>query len=169
MVTKKHKANKTTKKTILKTIICAIVIIASIGLTSAIVLKTSEPKENTFIPGKISCEVQENYTIKNTGNTESYIRAEIIVNWVDEAGNIYAIKPESTITTGTDWEQSAKDGYYYYTKQIQAEESTTEIISEITTTGEAPEEYKISITILAEAIQAGDDDKAIKDAWGIEI
>lgn len=156
-------------KTIFLVLVCVILIIASIGITSALVLTKSEPKENTYIPGNISCEVQENYSIKNTGNTEAYIRADVIVNWVDSNGNIYAIIPEYTITLGTDWEKSTQDGYYYYTKQVNAQESTTEIISEITNTSEAPEGYSLSVTILAEAIQAGDNQKAIKDAWGVEM
>ena len=149
-------------------LLLGLVILTSIGIgvTLALVLTNTEQKENTFIPGSISCQVQEDYTIKNTGNTNSYIRADVIVNWVDESGNIYAMIPEYTITLGADWEQSAEDGYYYYGKEVEKENSTTSIISDITTTSTAPEGYSLSITVLAEAIQIEDENKAIENAWG---
>ena len=93
----KNKLKK--NKTVLIVLICSILAIASIGITSALVLRQCEAQENILILGNISCEVQTDYSIKNTGNTNEYIRAEVIVNWVDENGNIHAIEPQSTITT----------------------------------------------------------------------
>lgn len=150
-------------------IVCIILAFLSIGITVALNLTSSEPKVNTFIPGNISCEVQEDYSIKNTGNTSSYIRADIIVNWMDESGNIYAINPEYTFELGTDWKQSTNDGYYYYTNEVNEAENTSKIISELITTSDAPEGYSLCINILAEAIQSGDNNKAIENAWGIDI
>lgn len=149
-------------------IICLILAFLSIGIASALILTNSDEKINTFVLGNISCEVQEDYSIKNTGNTSCYIRAEIIVNWMDDEGSIYAINPEYNITLGSDWKQSTEDGYYYYTNEVSETESTTGIISQLTPTSKAPEGYSLSINILAEAIQNGDNNKAIKDAWGID-
>ena len=160
-----RKKQKTKKHSLISFLV--IVTLVSISVSSALILLSTEPKTNTFISGKISCEVQEDYTIKNTGNTSSYIRAEIIVNFIDENNNIYGEIPEYTITLGQDWEQLREDGYYYYKEEVKETESTTGIISEITT-GEVPEGYTLNITILSEAIQSTDGNKAIENAWGIE-
>ena len=99
-IAKREKVKIKTKKnkTMLIVLICSILAIASIGITSALVITKSEPKENILIPGNIACEVQADYSIKNTGNTKAYIRAEIIINWIDEQGNIYATAPENSTT-----------------------------------------------------------------------
>ena len=97
-IAKREKVKIKRNKTMLIVLVWMLIIIASIGITSALVLTKSEPKENILIPGNISCEVQTDYSIKNTGNTNEYIRAEVIVNWADENGNIYAIATQSTIT-----------------------------------------------------------------------
>ena len=150
-------------------ILCIILAFLSIGITMALNLTSTEPKVNTFISGNISCEVQNDYSIKNTGNTSSYIRTDIIVNWMDESGNIYAINPEYTFELGTDWKQSTKDGYYYYTKEVNEAEYTSILMSEFKNISDAPEGYSLSINILAEAIQSGDNNKAIENAWEINI
>lgn len=150
-------------------IICIILAFSSIGIASALILSKSEKKTNEFVLGNVSCEVQEDYSIKNTGNTGCYIRAEIIANWVDGEGNIYGVNPEYNFTLGTHWKQASIDGYYYYTKEVKESEYTSKIISEIINNSARPEGYTLCINILAEAIQSEDNNKAIKNAWGIDL
>jgi len=150
-------------------IICVILAFSSIGIASALILTNSDEKTNEFVLGNILCEVQEDYSIKNTGNTSCYIRAEIIANWMDSEGNIYGVNPEYDLTLGTDWKQSSIDGYYYYTKEVKESEYTSKIISEIINNSVAPEGYSLYINILAEAIQSDDNNKAIEKAWKIDL
>lgn len=71
--------------------------------------------ENTFNPAQISCLVTEefenniktNVSIKNTGNTDAYIRAAVIVTWVDNDGNVYATAPQ----VGTDYNITFSDNW----------------------------------------------------------
>ena len=63
------------------------VIALSIGTTLAFIFTNTGKVENTFNPAQISCLVTEefenniktNVSIKNTGNTDAYIRAAVIV------------------------------------------------------------------------------------------
>ena len=81
----------------------------------------------------------------------------------------YMVQPQKVqLLLGTDWEKSTTDGYYYYKKAVNAEESTTQLVSEITTTGQAPDGYSLSVIIYAEAIQIEENQKAIKDAWRMD-
>ena len=68
---------------------------------------------------------------------------------------------------GIGWEKSA-DGYYYYKQEVEAEDSTTKLISNMETIGEVPEGYTLSVEILAEAIQIENNQKALKDAWKLD-
>ena len=83
------------------------VITLSVGTTLAFIFTNTGKVENTFNPAQISCEVTEefknniktNVSIKNTGNTDAYIRAAVIVTWVNNDGNVYATAPQ----VGTDY------------------------------------------------------------------
>ena len=127
-------------------LVFVILTLVSISITSALVITNTEQKVNTFTPGNVSCKVQEDYTIKNIGNTNSYIRAEVIVNWINENGNIYAILPKYQISLGENWAQSDIDGYYYYNNEVEKEQNTTALLSDVTTNDEAAEGYTMSIT-----------------------
>ena len=142
-----------------------ILAITSIGVTTALILIKTDEKINTFTPGNIACEVQENYSIKNTGNTNAYIRAEIITNWVDENGEIYAVSPDMEITTGDNWSKNQTDGYYYYANEVEANQTTTTLLANTKNNSKVPDGYTLSVTILAEALQASDGDKALQNAW----
>ncbi len=107
----KHKKDcgKSGRKTQVGALALALLILAalSIGGTIAYLFTQSGPKENTFTPSNVACEVKENLSgatksnvqIKNTGNTDAYIRAMIIVTWKDEDGNVYGKQP----VPGTDY------------------------------------------------------------------
>ena len=61
---------------------------------------------NTLLPGKVSCAVEEvvsqdddsttltkqEVTIKNTGDTQAYIRVKVLTYWQDSKGNIVGSK-----------------------------------------------------------------------------
>ena len=59
---------------------------------------------NSFTPSEVTCQVVEEFengvstektgvVIENTGDASAYIRAAIVVNWVDEKGGIAAEAP----------------------------------------------------------------------------
>lgn len=157
------------------------------GGTLAYVVAKTGMVENQFEKVQVSCEVlaeDNEVKLRNTSDVEAYIRAAIVVNWMDEDGNLLGVAPVKT-TAGnsghyaydlneTVWEKDAETGFYYYVEKVAARVGTTDaLLSNITITKpEGFEDYELSIEVLAEAIQAdgvtADGTKtAYQDAWGV--
>lgn len=169
MVNNKTKASLGGVKRIAMLVALVMILTAAIGGTIAYIVTSTNDVENTFTPGKVSCEINEAFTgalkkdvtITNTGNTEAYIRAAIIVTWKStEPGstNTYATAPQEgqyTMTLGSDW-IPGEDGYYYYKSPVPTGESTAALIEkcELKAGVSAPEGYALSVEILADAIQS---------------
>ena len=75
-----------------------VLVLGIVGTTLAWLTDKTKDLTNTFEYAKVSCQVLENVNsdntqktnvrIKNTGNTEAYIRATYVVTYRDKAGNI---------------------------------------------------------------------------------
>ena len=115
--------------------------------------------------GKTKTDVQ----IKNTGNTDAYIRVAVVVNWKTSSGNIWAKAPEAgtdyTLVLGTGWKRG-NDGYYYYSLSVPATDDQQtgideRVIGSFLTirklkdgpTGSDGARCELSVEILASAIQ----------------
>ena len=121
---------------------------------------------NTFTPSHVTTQVVEtldgntksDVMIKNTGDTDAYIRATYVVNWVDYEGKIYAAQPVAgtayTVSVNeTDWTQGA-GGYYYCNTSIAPDGLTPVLVNSITPNNTAPDGYTLQVTIIAEGIQS---------------
>lgn len=150
---------------------------AVIGSTVAFLITNTGPVENKFAYASVSCEVKEafdgntkeNVQITNTGSTDAYIRATYVVNWLDAQGNIVASVPEGysyTLTENPDsrWTKD-NDGYFYYLSPVAPGESTLGSLLTCTVTRPDNPEYRLSVEILATAIQSVPED-AVRAAWG---
>ena len=187
----------------------ALLLFVTVGSTLAYIFTKAEPVENTFNPSKVACAVVENnkadknsanivetgstktdVKIKNTGNTDAYIRVAVVVNWMSEDGTkVWAQKPvectcdgehqttntacEYSITyaTGPDWVDGG-DGYYYYTQPVAKGALTDILITNATQlvakgpVGTDNTQYYLSIEIVASAIQSsGMGATSAQDAW----
>lgn len=167
-----------------------LLLLVAVGTTLAYIFTETEPVVNVFKPSKVSCAVVENGSetentgnivatgtpktnvkIKNTGNTDAYIRVAVVVNWASEDGKkVWAQKPvlgtdySIAYATETGWEPGP-DGYYYYTKSVAPGTLTGTLINQakkLQTT--PPEGYYLSIEIVASAIQSAPD-HVVQDAW----
>lgn len=169
----------------------ALLLFVTVGSTLAYIFTKTEPVENTFNPSRVACAVVENGSatentddiletgtktdvkIKNTGDTDAYIRVAVVVNWASEDGKkVWAQKPvlgtdySIAYATETGWEPGP-DGYYYYTKSVAPGTLTGTLINQakkLQTT--PPEGYYLSIEIVASAIQSAPD-HVVQDAWKI--
>ena len=158
----------------------ALVLLVSAGGTLAYLFTSTDPVENTFSPAEMGIVIHENGTnglgdfdgkektnvyVENTSQADVYIRAAIVINWQDDEGNVVAVPVnygDYTMKLSSDWVESG--GYYYCTKANEKEQTKTVplIVScePVTST-----EYKLSVSILAQAIQA-EPANVVTDAWG---
>ena len=135
------------------------------GATVAYFSTRSGENKAGFTAGIVSCSVSGG-VVTNEGNVPVYVRAAVVVNWVDKDGNIRGIAPvkdkDYTVMPGTGWE--LKDGYYYYGSEVAVDGSTTAItVSPVTQT---PEGYSLQPVILAEAIQAAGSAQSVWTSQG---
>ncbi len=194
-----------TKKTI-AIISLALLILITVGTTLALVFTNTKPVENTFKPSKVSCAVVENGSttenvgnivyfpddatksdvkIKNTGDTDAFIRVAVVVNWMSEDGTkVWAQKPiedtDYTITynLSEDGWFDGGDGFYYYSKAVSptAPNNLTDILinnaalksSATVPVGTDNTKYYLSIEIVASAIQSTPTD-VVSNQWGIPV
>ena len=177
-----------------------LLLLVAVGTTLAYIFTETNPVENTFNPSKVACAVVENNNpdenradivlndsiktnvqIKNTGDTDAYIRVAVVVNWMDEAGTkVWATKPvegadgDYTITynLSNGWFNGG-DGFYYYSKTISPEKLTTILINEAKQLTSAPQtpdgiQYYLSIEIVASAIQSTPE-TVVENHWGVTV
>ena len=173
-------------------ILCSIISCVSL----AFLFTQTDPVENVFDNAYVACDVFENgpggegefdgqtktnVRIKNTGDTDAYIRVAVVVNWMDEAGTkVWATKPvegadgDYTITydLSNGWFDGG-DGFYYYSKTISPEELTTILINEAKQLKSAPQtpdgiQYNLSIEIVASAIQSTPE-TVVAEQWGVTV
>jgi len=175
----------------------ALLLLVTVGTTLAYIFTKTEPVENKFNPSKVSCAVVEDggkpvaagthntgtekndVQIKNTGDTDAYIRVAVVVNWMSADGTkVWATKPvagenkDYTISynLSNGWIDGG-DGYYYYTQPVDPGDMTNILITSATQNATGPKgtdgtQYYLSIEIVASAIQAeGMGATSAQDAW----
>lgn len=189
---KKHRPGRA--KALLLIASLAVLLTATVGSTAAWLVSKPAAVENNFVPGKVACQVLEdfgaengtsvkrNVRVKNTGNTDAYIRVLLVFTWKDKDGNIFSNKPQNDEDYQinmdnmnlTDWIMQESDAgvYFYYKKRVAPEEETGKLIESLyqiaDVTGPENGTYKLSVDILADAVQA-DPPQAVKDSWGVDV
>ena len=142
------------------------------GGTVAYVMTASDGVQNEFAAGYVRSSVNAAGQVTNLGNTDAYIRAYVVVNWMDAKGNVYAIAPAYSISTNSGWTCGA-DGIYYYNSVVPAGGTTTNGPATVSVTGSAlSDAYTLSIEYVAEAIQAkgmGDNVNSAQAAWAAAV
>ena len=158
-----------------------LILVCAVGGTLAWMAAASSSVTNTFTPAKVTTEVVEtlgdnvksDVKIKNTGDVDAFIRAAVVINLVDENGNVSVANSDHYQMTPTelpknDWFKGT-DGYYYYPNKVAAGDQTTNLFDSCTPTEQIPDGWHLQVTILAEGIQAdGTDAKgvpAVELAW----
>ena len=150
-------------KTMLVLAMVMLVLACAVGGTIAFLIDTTDTVTNTFTPVRVTCQVvegnftegvsttKENVRIKNTGNTNAWIRATVVANWVDGNGKIVA---PCAVDLGevSDWTKK-QDGYYYYDKIVTPTNMTSDLITRYTPTG-GPEGTHLEMTIVCQAVQS---------------
>lgn len=155
-----------------------LLVLGVIGGSLAYLLDKTDDVENTFLPTEVTCVINEefngvtkkNVTVTNTGDIDAYLRAAIVVNWVNDKGEVLgeAVPADAWTLTGMDakWTQKA-DGYYYYADPVAPNGVTEKLIGEckLAEGKTAPAGYYLSVTILADAIQAEPPQARTEAGW----
>lgn len=179
----KYLSPKSNKKSITMLVSLILIITIGVGGTLAYLVTHTDPVKNTFTPSQVVISVDEEFDgstksdvkiFNHNNSVNAYIRAAIVVNWMDKAGNVWAATPVEdtnyTLELGAGWTKLGD--YYYYEGPVPAGESTTDLIKKASPITDAPEDgYYLSIEILAQGIQADGvmNDKVttpVEDAWG---
>ena len=161
------------RKTALILTLCLIFALA-VGTTFALLKANTEPVTNTFTAAKSGTDIVEkldgsqktSIAVKNTGTAVSYVRVKLVMNWVDDNGNVSAEPVNITPSITADWFE--QDGIYYYKMPVAAKDFTTNLLKTPITQDAAPEGYHLEVTVLAESIQAAPS-KAVTESWGVGV
>jgi len=148
-----------------------LILALSVSGTVAFLVARSNAVDNKFTPSQVTTSVVENLSentksnvvIKNTGDTDAFIRAAVVVTWKDENGNVYGEKPvagtDYTIKIGDGWKLGA-DNFYYYSSTVAAGKPTGALIESCSTdqtkvvgTGNNAITYYLSVEIIGSGIQ----------------
>lgn len=184
--------------------IASLLLVFSLGVGSTLsyVFTKTDPIDNIFASSKVSCAVVTNgaspvtggttvvnasdlnVQIKNTGDTEAYIRVAVVVNWTTEDGEkVWASAPKLledysiSITDGDvlgNWDISdfSRYGIIYYKHPVEAGEMTSALPA-ITALKTNPGEtdgtaYCLSVEIVASAIQSTPEG-TVAQMWGVTV
>lgn len=175
---------KTNRKAPVALVAILVLLCCAVAGTVAFLIDSTGPVKNTFEPSHVTTYVEEKFEngekkdvrIQNTGDIDAYIRVAVVVNWADEAGNVYGEKPvkdtDYTISYNTganDGWFKGSDGYYYCKTAITPNASTPVLISSCApVTGRAPAGYALQVTILADGIQSVPT-STVAGVWGVTV
>lgn len=155
--------------------------------TLAYLIAGTDPLVNVFHPAKVSSRLVEttqtdangaitakkNVYVENDGEAAIYVRAMIVVKWMNADGSVAAIAPVQgedytlELAENTNWKERT-DGFWYYTKPVDPGDHTANLLQHCgQTQNTAPKNCYLSIEVLTQAIQATPAD-AVKDAWGVD-
>lgn len=166
-------------------VIGAVLVVCIITASTVAYLQHQSKISNSFTEGKISVEVTENFendvksnvSIKNTGNSDAYLRVKILIYFVDKDGNVTGEVP----VEGTDYIMSLGDSVstnwikasdcYYFKSKVEPGKSTDILIKKCEQIKTSPiykdGKRRLVVDIIGEAVQQ--DSEAIKDAWGKDV
>jgi hypothetical protein len=132
-------------------IVGAILIVASVSVVVAYMIRRSPEITNSFVPAKVDCKVIESetkttvdgkdaviktsVTAQNTGNVDAYIRVRVVTYWEDSKGNPVArTKPENEFDNGNwkfndaYWIYDATNQTFYHKAPVGANDVTKELL-----------------------------------------
>lgn len=150
--------------------------VAVVGTTLAYIIVKTNELNNTFTPGEVEISITGD-DITNTGDTDVYVRAAVVVNWVSDSDqSILSTMPvagtDYTVEFNTDegWTKGS-DGFWYYTSRpLEAandgdtDNAPTLITSLTQTDAQKKDGYTLTVQVISSAIQATPAE-AVIGAW----
>lgn len=162
-------------KTILVLAAVVLMLACTVGGTLAFLITKTDSVTNTFDPGKVTCKVDEEFTqnsttknkvrIQNTGNTDAWIRATVVANWVKD-GKVVAPWEDNISYNSSSWTKVG--GYYYYKESVAAKGYTKNLFDSYTAPSDGPDGAHLEMTIVCQAVQA-EPATVVQQVWGVTI
>ena len=155
----------------------------AIGGTLAYLFTQTTPVVNTFNPVDVDIEIVEklegniksDVQIVNTGKTDAFIRAKVVITWQNAKGEVYSARPVldtasndgdySIVYNTAEWILGS-DGFWYCKNDV-APNGLSEILIKEAKPLKLCEDnaYTLHIEILSQAIQSTPEN-AVVDTWG---
>ena len=148
--------------------------VAVVGTTLAYIIVKTNELNNTFTPPNVDISISGD-DITNTGDTDVYVRAAVVVTWVDTNGVILSTTPVAdtdytvAFNTAGGWVQGS-DTFWYYTKVLKAANDSNDdvaptLITSLTQTdAQKKDGYTLTVQVISSAIQATPTE-AVIGAW----
>ena len=161
--------SRESKKSLTALIALILIICLAVGGTVAFIVTQTQAVKNTFTPSDVTVDIQEefngsikkNVNVKNTGDTDAYIRVKLVTYMADSEGNPIAENASIPyFVPGSDWFHCESDDTYYYGKPVAPNGTTSDLIGSEGITlinGQVVE-------VLAEGIQSVPVN-AVEEAW----
>ena len=177
------KAKRMNKKQLTLLISLILIITVAAGGTLAYLVAKTSPVTNTFTPAEVTCQVNETFdnkvkkdvSVENTGDTDAFIRAALVITWKDAAGNVAPQTPvantDYTISLNTresDKWIAGTDGYYYYKNSVAPGHNTDVLINSCEPEGAGLSGYTLHVEIIADAVQS-ELATAVMSAWPVSV
>ena len=168
------------KKSILLLALTVLLLTCVVGSTIAYLATKSAEVSNTFTPTQVKTAVVEDFSdnkkddvkIQNTGTTDAFIRATVVVTWQDAKGVVYAQKPVEGVDYEIKWSSKTgwtgpNDGFYYYESEVAPNGVTGVLFTDCKPLKAAPMAgYTLHVEIICQGIQsAGIPDETYANAW----
>lgn len=157
------------KKAVAFLVLTVALSLAIVGTTIAYIIDYTESLKNTFTPPVVDIESDAvaGNIIKNGSDVDVYLRAAVVVNWVDEDGAILSTKPventDYTLDLGNNWVKGS-DGFYYYTLKVAPDSADILVLDAVTCPTVTNGNYTLTVQVISSAIQAAPTD-AVVGAW----
>lgn len=157
-----------------------LVVLCIVGGTLAYFFTKTPNIVNTFVPGKVECEVTEKFEnnqkdeikVTNKGTTAAYIRVGMASYWKASGAESDEILGKNSILPYEDFYSYlnpgwviGEDGYFYYKSPIAPGDSTPEMFTTSLTLSVDETGNVEVLEVFAEAIQCAPID-AVTEAWG---
>ena len=161
--------SRKSKKSLTALIALILIICLAVGGTVAFIVTQTQAVKNTFTPADVKVDIQEdfdgrvkkNVNVKNTGDTDAYIRVKLVTYMADSEGNPIAKNASiPPFDPGSDWFYCESDDTYYYGKPVAPGDKTSDLIG---SDGITLKDGQV-VEVLAEGIQSVPVN-AVEEAW----
>ncbi|MBQ7390107.1 MAG: hypothetical protein IJW02_03230 [Clostridia bacterium] len=150
--------------------------LAVVGTTIAYIIDYTESLKNTFTPPKVDISTVNGNVITNNSDVDVYIRAAVVVTWVNNNGTadtsddttlstspVEGEGEDYTLSVNTGWVKGT-DGFYYYTSKVDPSTASVTLLSEVNADTITNGDYTLTVQVISSAIQATPAE-AVIGAW----